>query len=168
MAKNLFSTIWTVEGLYGRLILCVGLLVVVLDQISKLMVEKMFSLGEQLPVVDGFFDLTLTYNKGVAFGMFASLDQVPRVIALAGAISLALLVVAYLLLKEYRRDPIGQVFLAMIVGGAIGNIIDRVRVGAVVDFLDFYYGSFHWPAFNIADSAICAGVFLLLFRKAPA
>ncbi len=168
MAKNLFSTIWTVEGLYGRLILCVGLLVVVLDQLSKLMVEKMFTLGEQLPVVDGFFDLTLTYNKGVAFGMFASLEQVPRVIALAGAIGLALLVVAYLLVKEYRRDPIGQVFLAMIVGGAIGNIIDRVRVGAVVDFLDLYYGSYHWPAFNIADSAICVGVLLLLFRKPPA
>lgn len=156
-----------VEGLYGRVILLVMAVVVVFDQFTKVLVEQIFLIGEQFPVIPGFFNLTLTYNKGVAFGLFSGLAPELRLVTLVFAIGLALMVIAYLLLREYRRDLVGQVLLAMIAGGAIGNIIDRMRIGSVVDFIDIYYKSYHWPAFNIADSVICLGVIFLLFRKPP-
>lgn len=152
------------KQLHWRVILAVSSIVILLDQASKLLIEQLFLEGEELPIIEGLFNLTLTYNKGVAFGMFAQFSTLPRTVFLVLAIGLALAVIGLLLVREYRHDPWGQAFLAMILGGAIGNIIDRLRIGAVVDFIDFYYRTYHWPAFNLADSAICVGVFLLLLR----
>ena len=141
------------------------ILVIVLDQLSKSLILSSFSVGEVRSIIPGFFNLTLTYNPGAAFGLLSDLPDGSRVLVLSFTIFAALAAVGYFLLNEYYEDGIGQVGLLMIVGGAIGNIIDRARFGEVVDFLDVYFRSYHWPAFNIADSAICLGVTVLLFRK---
>jgi signal peptidase II len=143
----------------------VSAVIVLFDQISKIMILENLQDGEIVPVVDGFFNLTLTYNPGIAFGLFATMDPFLRSILLSVTIALALIIVVVLLLKEYRQDRLAHIALALVVGGAVGNIIDRLRIGSVVDFLDFYLGTYHWPAFNVADSAICVAVIFLLFRQ---
>ncbi len=139
--------------------------VIIFDQATKFWVEASFALHEVLPVIPGLFNLTLVYNPGVAFGIGADLPSSIRVFLLLFAVCFALAVLAYLYCKDYRGDRVAQMFIGAIVGGAVGNIIDRLRLGKVVDFLDFHWGSYHWPAFNIADSCICVAVFLLVFRK---
>ena len=128
------------------------------------MVLSQFRLGEIKPIIPSFFNLTLVYNPGVAFGVFSDLSDAVRIAVLTATTGIALLAIGYFLFSQYRHDIIAQAALAMITGGAIGNIIDRVRLGEVVDFLDFFIANYHWPAFNIADSAICVGVCILLFR----
>jgi signal peptidase II len=139
--------------------------VVVVDQLTKYIAEREIQVGETIEIVPGLFNLILTYNPGAAFGLMANLPDHLRPIALALTTVLALGAVFFFFFKEYRNDFIAKIFLAGILGGAVGNIIDRVRYGKVVDFLDFYIGSNHWPAFNIADSVICLGVIGLIFRK---
>ena len=149
------------------LVLLVTIITVGLDQITKLLVLRVFQLGELRPVIDNFFNLTLTFNRGAAFGLWTGLAPGLRELVLTITIVLALCVVAFLLTRSYYQMITAQVALAAILGGAIGNVIDRLRYGAVVDFLDFYIGATHWPAFNIADSAICIGVGLLLLQPRP-
>lgn len=144
-------------------LLCVFCLTLALDQITKLWVVAKFERYEVLPVIDGFFNLILTYNKGAAFGMFADLPDGTRQIVLAITTSAALLAVLYFLAKDYKDNRTAQVAMSLILAGAAGNLIDRVRLGEVIDFLDVYLGQYHWPAFNVADSAICIGVTILLF-----
>jgi len=139
-------------------------LVTLLDQLTKTAVLRSFTLGQQLEVIPGYLDLTLTFNKGIAFGMLTQLPDLARQLTIVVATAAALSAIVYFLLKHFREDRIAQAALALIVGGAVGNIIDRLRHGQVVDFIDVYYGSYHWPAFNLADSAVCVGVFILLFR----
>lgn len=148
-------------------IMAVVLIVVaIVDQITKLMVVSNIALGERIQVVPNFFNLTLTFNPGAAFGFLANVENdVARHVLLSFFTLLALLVVFYFLIFDYYKDSVAQASLAMILGGAIGNIIDRVRFGSVVDFLDFYISQYHWPVFNIADSAICVGVAILAFRR---
>lgn len=148
-----------------KLIFSVAVLAAIFDQITKLLVLESLHVGESVEIIPGYFNLTLTFNKGAAFGVLASVADGSRQILLALTTSLALTVVMYFLLFEYFADRIAQIALAMIVGGAMGNIIDRLFYGKVVDFLDAYYGDYHWPAFNVADSCICVAVFILLFRK---
>ena len=150
----------------GRLAFITSL-VVVLDQVTKFLVVSEIRYGEIIPVIPGFFNLILTYNLGAAFGIFSGLPDGLRSWVLFGSTALALGIVGY-----YMRTPHGQhrwarLAFAMIIGGAIGNLIDRLRLGMVVDFLDVYLGSYHWPAFNIADSCICIGVFLLVLSPEP-
>jgi signal peptidase II len=152
---------------YLLLVALISIGTVVIDQISKRVVLSSFQPGEIRPVIDGFFNLTLTFNRGAAFGLWSGLSSGWREAVLGLTILLALGVVGYLLTRSYYQTIVAQTALAGILGGAIGNVIDRVQLGAVVDFLDFYIGSAHWPAFNIADSAICVGVFLLLFAPKP-
>jgi signal peptidase II len=140
----------------------VVLVVIVLDQLSKIAILENISHGENLQIIPGFFSLTLTFNPGVAFGMLADVPDGLRHLLLSFVILLALLIVLYMLFKDYRENLTGQVALALISGGAIGNIIDRLRFGKVVDFLLVYYRQYQWPAFNIADSAICVGVTILV------
>ena len=121
-----------------------------------------FQPGEVRPVIDGLFNLTLSFNRGAAFGLWTGLSSGWREVVLASTILLALGVVGFLLTRPYYQSKLAQLALSAILGGAVGNVIDRFMYGAVVDFLDFYVGSYHWPAFNIADSAICVGVGLLL------
>ncbi len=139
--------------------------VVVIDQLTKYLAEREIQVGETIEIVPGLFNLILTYNPGAAFGLMANLPDHLRPIALALTTAIALGAVFFFFFKEYRDDFTAKIFLAGILGGAVGNIIDRVRYGKVVDFLDFYIGTNHWPAFNIADSVICLGVIGLIFRK---
>ena len=142
----------------------ISLLVLVLDQWTKYLALSKLKYGETIAVIDGLFNFTLVYNPGAAFGMFGNLPETQRQIVLTVVSVLALCVVFWYLRGEAKGDPYSQVALMGILGGAIGNIIDRFRFDAVVDFLDFYYQSYHWPAFNIADSAISVGVAVLVLR----
>lgn len=139
--------------------------VITLDQITKFIIEAKLSVGDVISVVPGFFNIILTYNPGAAFGLMSGLPDSIRYVALATTTIIALAAVLYFFVKEYRHDITAQVALAGVLGGAVGNIIDRIRLGMVVDFLDVYVGNYHWPAFNIADSAICLGVVVIVFRR---
>ena len=142
--------------------LCVAALIVVLDQLTKAAVLAFFARGalDDGNRVAPFFNLVLTYNRGVSFGLFNAVGGGRDALwfsLVAGAI------VAGLLWWLARAEsPLLAVAIGLIVGGAAGNVADRIRLGAVVDFLDFHLGSWHWPAFNIADSAICLGVAAML------
>lgn len=132
--------------------------VILADQITKMLIEAALIPQEVIPVFPGF-NLFLTYNKGVSFS-FLSSDHIWMPWVLSGvALIICLFVVRWMRVEKSRFILTG---LALILGGAIGNVIDRIRFGAVVDFLDVYVGSYHWPAFNVADSAICIGVGLIL------
>ena len=147
-----------------RVALPVGLVILVLDQATKLLALSRLSLGAPVSVVDGLFALTLVMNPGLAFGFLGAVPPgwrwVVAVLSLAALCALALLAV--------RLLPGGgwpaALALGLIFGGAVGNLIDRWRFGAVVDFIDVYWRGFHWPAFNVADSAISIGVALLALR----
>jgi len=141
--------------------LTTALIVVVLDQLSKAAVLAMFAgriLGDR-EIVTSFFNLALTYNRGISFGLFNGGAGVNALI-----FSLAAAAIIGDLVYWLRRaaSPFLAVAIGMIIGGAVGNVIDRLRLGAVVDFLDFHVDAFHWPAFNLADSAICIGVIAML------
>ena len=139
-------------------------LVVVLDQWVKQIVVSELSNRGPIPVIENFFHIILTYNRGSAFGLFADIESnAVRLLALGGSTIVAVAAVIFFLLHDYYDNRSGQAALALILGGAIGNIIDRVRLGMVIDYLDFFWGSSHYPAFNIADSCICVGVAMLLF-----
>jgi signal peptidase II len=134
-------------------------LVLVLDQLSKYLVVQRFKLHESVRIIPGFFDLTYVRNPGAAFGILANAQGYWRV-AFFIAVSLAALAVIIALIRT-SHDRLPLVAFALIAGGAVGNLIDRVRFGEVVDFIEWYYRSYHWPTFNIADSAITIGVALL-------
>ena len=142
------------------MIYLISLIVFLLDFGTKYWAMKALVPHEALPIFPSF-NLYLTFNRGVSFSMFSaqSVAGVWGLIGLTGGIS-ALII--YFIQKE--KEVLSRIGLAMVLGGAIGNLIDRIRFGSVVDFLDFYLGSYHWPAFNIADSAICIGAALILFQ----
>ena len=145
--------------------------VVVLDQITKLIVLDRLTPGVPVAVVQGFVALTLVMNPGLAFGLLSGIPAGWRWIV--GLLSLVSLVV--LLRVALRILPSGgwreQSAIGLIFGGAVGNLIDRTRFGAVVDFVDVYYRDWHWPAFNVADSAITVGVaalaLVVLVERSP-
>lgn len=149
------------------LILLVASITIIIDQISKQLILNAFQPGEVLPVVPGFFNLTLTFNFGAAFGLWSNLPPGWREVALGASITLALLVLMYFLRHSAQRSTLSQVSLAAVLGGALGNVIDRFRHGYVIDFLDAYWGTYHWPAFNIADSAIVVGVAIVVLGPQP-
>ncbi|OGK84239.1 MAG: signal peptidase II [Candidatus Rokubacteria bacterium GWC2_70_16] len=138
--------------------------ILVLDQLTKAMALRRLAPGVPAPVLEGLFSLTLVMNPGLAFGMLSGAPDGWRWIA--GVLSLVAL--AILSVIAARLLPTGGAWtalsLGLVFGGAAGNLIDRVRFGAVVDFLDFYWRGYHWPAFNVADSAITVGVALLALR----
>ena len=138
--------------------------VFVLDQITKFLAIRFLSEDSSINIIPGIFDFTLVYNTGAAFGMFSDLPDDIRRFALAGVSLTALAVVVYFMLREAKDDSWSQYALISILSGALGNIVDRERFASVIDFLDFYWELYHWPAFNIADSAICIGVCILIWR----
>ncbi len=145
-------------------VLAIAGAVVVLDQVTKAVVLARLLPGVPVPVVDGLLSLTLVMNTGLAFGLLAGLPAGWRwvVVVLSACALLVLARVAVRMLAEggwVDRAAIGLIF-----GGALGNLVDRARFGAVVDFVDVYYGAWHWWAFNVADSAISVGVVLLAAR----
>jgi signal peptidase II len=149
---------------YRRTVFLTVVSVIILDQLTKLLVLAMFAPGEVLEVIPGLFNLTLHFNPGVAFGLFAGLEPGIRAAVLIATTSVAVSFVLFFMWTEYRDSRMGLVSLALVLGGAIGNAIDRLRLGQVVDFFDFYIGTAHWPTFNVADSAICIGVGGLLLH----
>jgi signal peptidase II len=138
------------------------ILVIVLDQLSKVLVVNSFHLYDSLEIIPGFFSLTYLTNKGAAFGFLAGVDAAWRHYFFLCLACVALVFLAIAWYRMRKNHPFYGPALAMIAGGAIGNVIDRVRFGAVIDFLDFYIAGHHWPAFNVADSSITVGVGLFL------
>ncbi len=146
--------------------LWLSLAIIIADQISKTVMVNWLDLYESVPVLP-FFNLTLAHNFGAAFSFLAGAGGWQRwfFVVLAVVISAVLIIWMRRLAQTAKLEAIS---LALIIGGAIGNVIDRLIYGYVIDFLDVYAGSYHWPAFNIADSAICVGAVLLIidsFRK---
>ncbi|MEE9613533.1 MAG: signal peptidase II [Thermodesulfobacteriota bacterium] len=133
--------------------------VAVLDQLTKLIVAHYLFPGETVEVIPGLFNLVYWKNPGAAFGIFKD-GGLLRTLFLIG-VSVAALVLIGILLRQ-STDTFTDLSLSLIAGGAVGNTIDRVLLGEVVDFLDFHAGGWHWPAFNVADSAITVGVTLAL------
>lgn len=149
--------------------LSISAAVILLDIWTKWLVLRRIDLHEAIPVIPNFFQLVHVRNTGAAFGIGANADSrlVPLLLNV-GAIAVFCVVVVYAL-RSAITDRVLQTGLHLILGGAIGNLLDRFRFGYVVDFLDVYVGRHHWPAFNVADSAICIGIVLLFFdmRKKP-
>lgn len=140
-----------------------ALVVFVADQVTKALVARSVSEHAVIPIIPGFLNLTHTKNPGAAFSLFAD-SPAPWKTALLVIVSAALLVaVAWLVLRSGQLQLGSGVGLALIIGGAASNLLDRIRAGMVVDFVDVYFRTYHWPAFNLADSAIVVGAgFLLL------
>jgi signal peptidase II len=134
-------------------------LIVLVDQLSKLAIERSLDYGDVRPVT-GFFNLVLTYNKGAAFSFLASASGWQAHFLTAIGIAASLFIVY--LLARHGNQRLFAVALTLILGGAIGNVIDRIAYGHVIDFLDFHAGGWHWPAFNVADSAIVGGAVLMV------
>lgn len=137
-------------------------IIVLVDQITKNLVERTFDYGD-VKAITGFFNLVLTYNRGAAFSFLASASgwQAHFLTVVGIAASLFILY----LLGRHGNQRLFSLALALILGGAIGNVIDRIAYGHVIDFLDFHAGGWHWPAFNIADSAIVGGAMLLVLDE---
>lgn len=149
----------------------IALVVVALDRASKWLVMKSFSLHDGMQIIPGFFRLSHEENRGAAFSLFADSPAHWRMVLLVAFSALALIVVATLLWRNSHALASTGVGLALIMGGAVGNLWDRLLRGSVIDFLVFYIGRYQWPAFNVADSAIVVGACLLAFEilsaKAP-
>ncbi len=139
-------------------------LVILLDQITKLLVLARMELHQSIQVISGFFSLTHVHNPGGAFGFLASNGSILRPLVFFGAAIVALILILYFHYKTPGSYRLLGAALALVFGGAVGNLIDRFRMGVVVDFLDFYIGTYHWPAFNIADSAITIGVGVFIYH----
>ncbi len=144
-------------------LLAISGLMIALDQVTKIYVHTSFTLGESIPVIKNFFNITYVRNFGAAFGFLAESHPTFREIFFLSMPPVALLVILKLLKDTKDEDQCQIISLSLIFGGAIGNYIDRLRFRYVIDFLDFHvYNRYSWPAFNIADSAIVIGVGILL------
>jgi signal peptidase II len=140
----------------------VGMLVAI-DQLTKFLVSGNFHPGQNLTMIENYFNLTLVYNYGAAFGLLSNMSQKVREPFFFLIPSLTLLLILYVFSRLQETQQMSIYALSMIVGGALGNLIDRLRLGFVVDFVDFHWNNkYHFPAFNIADGAISIGVFILL------
>ena len=144
--------------------LLIAIAVVVLDRATKWAIVQTITLDDAINIIPGLFRLTHLENTGAAFSLFADSTSPFRTMLLIAFSLGALAVVSFLLWKERAIFNAGTLALSLILGGAVGNLWDRLTDGKVTDFLDFYIGIHHWPPFNIADSAIVVGALLLLMR----
>lgn len=137
----------------------VSVVVLLLDQATKIYIDRTMDLHTSITVIENFFNITYVRNKGAAFSFLSSFSyRLPFFIL----VSLVAIVVILVVMARLRADQkFTAICLSLIFSGALGNLIDRVRLGEVIDFLDVHWYGHHWPAFNVADSAICVGVFLL-------
>ncbi len=140
----------------------IAAILIILDQITKIAITSTFVYGESMPVTP-FFNLVLVYNKGAAFSFLASETGWQRHFFTVVGIAASVFIIY--LMKKNPGERLLSWALTLILGGAIGNVIDRVLYGHVIDFLDVYIGTWHWPAFNIADSAICIGAVLFVYDE---
>ena len=139
--------------------LVIAFIVLVMDLATKYWVESSLNYGQQIPITS-FFNLVLTYNAGAAFSFLSDASGWQR--WFLSGIALAASIIIIILLRKHPENKLFCVALSLVLGGALGNLWDRITLGHVVDFLDFYIGDYHWPAFNIADSAIFIGAILLI------
>ena len=147
-----------------RVQLLVALAVVVLDQIVKAMVRRRLMLHESVTVIPGFFDLTRVHNTGAAYGFLNGVDFPFKTALLACVATAALIGLTLYAVKLDRNQGLTRAGLTLVIGGAAGNLIDRVTAGYVLDFVDLYRGNWHFWAFNVADSAISIGVVLMILE----
>ena len=162
MKRNVHLLIWP------------ALSIVVLDQVSKYIVMTSVEIHRSIPVISGFFNLVHTRNRGMAFGIFNRPGSDLGYYLLLSATFVAVILLLFWFSRLKKEERVLAPGLSLILGGAIGNLADRIRLREVIDFLDFYIGPYHWPAFNVADSAITVGtiwvVLSLLFfssRESP-
>jgi len=137
--------------------------IIVLDRLSKIIIDRLLPLHHSIPVIDGFFNLTYVRNTGAAFGIFAGSAEIFRRPFLIAVSIVASGFIVVMLRRLPDKEKGLTTALAFILGGAVGNLIDRVVYGEVIDFLDCFWGNYHWPAFNLADSFITVGVLLALY-----
>ncbi len=143
---------WTLFGI-------ITVLGLILDQATKLYIDHSMQLFQSIPLLDNFFHITYVRNRGAAFSFLSHASwRLPFFIGVSIVAAIAILI-AFIRLRNDQK--LAQISLAMIFSGAVGNLIDRLRMGEVIDFLDAHWYQHHWPAFNVADSMICVGVFLL-------
>ncbi len=145
------------------ILMCISGLFISLDQITKLYVHTQFQLHESLPIIPGFFHLTYVRNFGAAFGFLSEMPAVFRDVFFLLISPIACLIILYILKGVKNEDTRQILALSSIFAGAIGNYLDRLQFRYVIDFADFHYGRFSWPAFNIADMAIVIGVCFLIY-----
>ena len=156
-----------------KLEMTVAIAVVVLDQITKAMVRPALALHESIEVIPGLLDLTRVHNTGAAFGMLNAVDFPMKTLVLSVIAMIALGGVAWYAATVPLTDRLARIGVAGVLGGAIGNLIDRAATGYVLDFVDAYYGGWHFWAFNVADAAITVGVIFMILdmlgigRRAP-
>lgn len=146
-------------GLYGLL----SGTIIIVDQIVKALVVKNIPFYGTARVIPGFLDLTHIHNKGAILGFLNRSENAATPFILLGLNVAALVLVVLYFTKTSEKERLARVALAMIVGGALGNIVDRLFRGYVVDFIDMYAGKFHWPTYNVADACISVGAVLLIF-----
>ncbi|HML53421.1 MAG TPA: signal peptidase II [Solidesulfovibrio magneticus] len=146
-----------------RIALPIAVLVVILDQLTKLWIQDHMVLYTTRTVIPGFFNIVHVLNRGAAFGFLNRSDIQWQTYFFFAATALAVLIIFHLLRMARDDDKLLITGLGLILGGAVGNLIDRIKTGEVVDFLDFYWKTFHWPAFNVADIAIFLGSLGLVF-----
>jgi signal peptidase II len=141
------------------ILMAVSAIVLVIDQATKFYIDRTMDLHTSVTVVQNFFNITYLRNKGAAFSFLAGFSYRLPFFILISVVAVAVILVVFHRLRDDQRFT--AVALALIFAGALGNLIDRVRLGEVIDFLDAHWYDLHWPAFNVADSAICVGVALL-------
>ncbi|MGE5850007.1 MAG: signal peptidase II [Candidatus Methylomirabilota bacterium] len=140
----------------------IALAIILLDQVTKQVIVRALRLGQGIAIIPGFFDIVFVLNPGAAFSFLATLpDSVRNPFFILVSVTAVLLIIIYRT-RHLQQHPLASLSLALILGGAVGNLIDRLRYGMVVDFLLVHVYEYHWPAFNVADSAISVGVGLML------
>jgi signal peptidase II len=144
------------------ILLVMFVIFLVVDQVSKILVQAYMHLSESKTVIPGFFNITYILNPGAAFGILSNAPESFRKIFFVGITIAACVFILILMYKEFNYKLRSFAYIAVL-AGAVGNLIDRIRIGKVVDFLDFYIGNFHWYTFNFADSYITVGVVVLVF-----
>lgn len=145
-----------------KIVFVLGGIILFIDQATKLWIQNTIPLWESRTVIPGLFDLVHVLNKGAAFGFLAELEGNMQTYFFIAVTGLAIVLIVHLLRTVNREDNYLFAALGLILGGALGNLVDRIRLGMVIDFLDVYFRDHHWPAFNAADMAISAGAILLL------
>ena len=145
-----------------RIVLIVFCILLAVDQASKLAIEHSLPLHQTREVIPGFFTIAHVQNRGAAFGLLAHIPGASTVFVITSLIAIGLILTYFRRIKE--QEVWTPLCLSLIMTGAVGNLIDRFRLGGVVDFLDFHYQGWHWPAFNVADASITIGVILLALK----
>lgn len=146
------------------ILLTTSLGILILDQFTKALVHRHMHLYESIPIIKNFFAFTYIKNPGAAFGLLAGMGENFRFYFFITASILALILLGIFFYKTAQGDLWGITGISLVAGGALGNLVDRLRLGEVIDFLDFSIGPYHWPAFNVADSAITTGMVLLIIQ----